>query len=161
MPGGKAAYPSSVLMNALPAKVAGVGEIIMVSPAPDGEIILALAPAGTWLPASRAGTGIFVTDKHLSAGTILPGTAGMLPATKFRALGLLDRAATGCAPVGGSALQVCTSQATPLFTLDDFIRLLIFGLLLAAPMLVILGLMNQLSRGYWIKASPSALQQNG
>ena len=118
----------------------------MATTAPDGEIILALAPAGTWLPASRAGTGIFVTDKHLSAGTILPGTAGMLPATKFRALGLLDRAATGCAPVGGSALQVCTSQATPLFTLDDFIRLLIFGLLLAAPMLVILGLMNQLSR---------------
>ncbi len=38
LPGGKAAYPSSVLMNALPAKVAGVGEIIMVSPAPDGVI---------------------------------------------------------------------------------------------------------------------------
>ena len=38
VPGGKAAYPSSVLMNALPAKVAGVEEIIMVSPAPDGEL---------------------------------------------------------------------------------------------------------------------------
>jgi len=38
VPGGKAAYPSSVLMNALPAKVAGVGEIIMVAPAPGGEI---------------------------------------------------------------------------------------------------------------------------
>lgn len=38
VPGGKAAYPSSVLMNALPAKVAGVAEIIMVSPAPGGEL---------------------------------------------------------------------------------------------------------------------------
>jgi histidinol dehydrogenase len=38
VPGGKAAYPSSVLMNALPAKVAGVPEIIMVSPAPGGEL---------------------------------------------------------------------------------------------------------------------------
>jgi histidinol dehydrogenase len=38
VPGGKAAYPSSVLMNALPAKVAGVDEIIMVSPAPGGEV---------------------------------------------------------------------------------------------------------------------------
>ena len=38
VPGGKAAYPSSVLMNAIPAKVAGVGEIIMVAPAPGGEI---------------------------------------------------------------------------------------------------------------------------
>jgi histidinol dehydrogenase len=38
VPGGKAAYPSSVLMNAIPAKVAGVGELIMVVPAPKGEI---------------------------------------------------------------------------------------------------------------------------
>nr|WP_145924866.1 histidinol dehydrogenase [Syntrophotalea acetylenivorans] len=38
VPGGKASYPSSVLMNALPAKVAGVGEIVMVVPMPKGEI---------------------------------------------------------------------------------------------------------------------------
>lgn len=37
VPGGKAAYPSSVIMNALPAKVAGVGEIIMVVPTPGGQ----------------------------------------------------------------------------------------------------------------------------
>lgn len=46
VPGGKAAYPSSVLMNAIPAKVAGVGEIIMVVPTPDGvknELVLAAA----------------------------------------------------------------------------------------------------------------------
>ncbi|BFL70570.1 histidinol dehydrogenase [Moraxella osloensis] len=38
VPGGLASYPSSVLMNALPAKVAGVGQIIMVVPAPRGEL---------------------------------------------------------------------------------------------------------------------------
>jgi len=38
VPGGKAAYPSSVLMNAIPAKVAGVPELIMVVPTPDGEV---------------------------------------------------------------------------------------------------------------------------
>jgi len=38
VPGGKASYPSSVIMNAVPARVAGVTEIIMVVPAPDGEI---------------------------------------------------------------------------------------------------------------------------
>lgn len=38
VPGGKASYPSSVLMNAIPAKVAGVEELTMVVPAPDGEI---------------------------------------------------------------------------------------------------------------------------
>ena len=46
VPGGKAAYPSSVLMNAIPAKVAGVAEIVMVVPTPDGvvnELVLAAA----------------------------------------------------------------------------------------------------------------------
>jgi histidinol dehydrogenase len=46
VPGGKAAYPSSVLMNALPAQVAGVGEIVMVVPTPGGErnpLVLAAA----------------------------------------------------------------------------------------------------------------------
>ncbi len=38
VPGGKASYPSSVLMNTIPAKVAGVDELTMVVPAPDGEI---------------------------------------------------------------------------------------------------------------------------
>ncbi|MEQ1688655.1 MAG: histidinol dehydrogenase [Sphingopyxis sp.] len=38
VPGGRAAYPSSVLMNAIPAKVAGVGRIVMVTPTPNGAI---------------------------------------------------------------------------------------------------------------------------
>ncbi len=50
VPGGKAAYPSSVLMNAVPAKVAGVGEIVMVVPTPKGErnalVLAAAAIAG-------------------------------------------------------------------------------------------------------------------
>ena len=46
VPGGKASYPSSVLMNAIPAKVAGVGEIVMTVPTPDGvvnELVFAAA----------------------------------------------------------------------------------------------------------------------
>jgi histidinol dehydrogenase len=46
VPGGKAAYPSSVLMNAIPAKVAGVDELVMVVPTPDGvvnDMVLAAA----------------------------------------------------------------------------------------------------------------------
>lgn len=50
VPGGKAAYPSSVLMNAIPAKVAGVGEVVMVTPTPDGVrnplVLAAAAVAG-------------------------------------------------------------------------------------------------------------------
>jgi len=46
VPGGKAAYPSSVLMNAVPAKVAGVGEIVMVSPNPNALVLAAAELAG-------------------------------------------------------------------------------------------------------------------
>ncbi|HSH06554.1 MAG TPA: histidinol dehydrogenase [Burkholderiales bacterium] len=49
VPGGKAAYPSSVLMNAIPARVAGVDEIVMVSPTPGGArnpLVLAAAALG-------------------------------------------------------------------------------------------------------------------
>jgi histidinol dehydrogenase len=50
VPGGRAAYPSSVLMNAIPAKVAGVAELVMVVPTPDGEkndlVLAAAAIAG-------------------------------------------------------------------------------------------------------------------
>ncbi len=50
VPGGTAAYPSSVLMNAVPAKVAGVEEVIMVAPTPDGQtnttVLAAAAIAG-------------------------------------------------------------------------------------------------------------------
>jgi histidinol dehydrogenase len=50
VPGGKASYPSSVLMNAIPAKVAGVSEVIMVTPTPSGQrnamVLAAAAIAG-------------------------------------------------------------------------------------------------------------------
>ncbi|ETD72687.1 histidinol dehydrogenase [Pelistega indica] len=50
VPGGKAAYPSSVLMNAIPAKVAGVKEVVMVTPTPNGQrnplVLAAAAVAG-------------------------------------------------------------------------------------------------------------------
>lgn len=51
VPGGKAAYPSSVLMNALPAKVAGVAEIIMTVPTPRGEV-------NPWVLAAAAVAGV-------------------------------------------------------------------------------------------------------
>src|SRR5262249_8438523 len=49
VPGGKAAYPSSVLMNALPARVAGVRDLVMVVPTPNGQrnpLVLAAACIG-------------------------------------------------------------------------------------------------------------------
>ncbi|AWN16508.1 histidinol dehydrogenase [Salinisphaera sp. LB1] len=57
-PGGKAAYPSSVLMNSVPAKVAGVAEIVLVSPAPEGTV-------NEWVLAAAAVAGV---DRFFTIG---------------------------------------------------------------------------------------------
>ena len=54
VPGGRAAYPSSVLMNVIPAQVAGVDEIVMISPAPDGEMDPAMLAAAHLAGVSEA-----------------------------------------------------------------------------------------------------------
>ena len=71
VPGGKATYPSSVLMNALPAHVAGVGEIIMVVPTPRGEknamVLAAAYIAGV--------TRVFTVGGAQAVGALAYGTA--------------------------------------------------------------------------------------
>ena len=71
VPGGKAAYPSSLIMNAVPAHVAGVGEIVMVVPTPKGErnplVLAAAAVAGV----SRA----FTIGGAQAVGALAHGTA--------------------------------------------------------------------------------------
>src|SRR5690606_39105154 len=90
VPGGKASYPSSVLMNAIPAKVAGVAQLVMVVPAPDGEIspmvLAAAAIAGVDRVVTMGGAqavaalaygteSIPKVDKIVGPGNIYVGTA--------------------------------------------------------------------------------------
>lgn len=79
VPGGKAAYPSSVLMNAIPAKVAGVREIIMVVPTPDGvQNPLVLAAAHI------AGVDrVFTIGGAQAVGALAYGTATVPPVDKI------------------------------------------------------------------------------
>jgi histidinol dehydrogenase len=75
VPGGTAAYPSSVLMNAVPAKVAGVPRIVMVVPAPDGVInplVLAAAKLGGVDEIYRVGGAQAVAALAYGTQTILP-----------------------------------------------------------------------------------------
>ena len=75
VPGGKAAYPSSVLMNALPARVAGAGEIIMVAPAPDNRLNPVVLAA-----ARIAGVDRFFSIGGAQAVAALAYGAGPVPA---------------------------------------------------------------------------------
>ncbi|HYD68538.1 histidinol dehydrogenase [Azospirillum sp.] len=78
VPGGTAAYPSSVLMNAMPAKVAGVERIVMVVPTPDGKLNpLVLAAA------RRAGVSeIYRVGGAQAVGALAYGTATIRPVDK-------------------------------------------------------------------------------
>jgi histidinol dehydrogenase len=79
VPGGKAAYPSSVLMNAIPAKVAGVQEVIMVVPTPDGVknplVLAAAAIAGV--------DRVFTIGGAQAVGALAFGTATIAQVDKI------------------------------------------------------------------------------
>jgi histidinol dehydrogenase len=75
VPGGTAAYPSSVLMNAVPAKVAGVGRVVMVVPSPDGKLnplVLAAARLGGVSEIYRVGGAQAVAALAHGTATIAP-----------------------------------------------------------------------------------------
>jgi histidinol dehydrogenase len=75
VPGGTAAYPSSVLMNAVPAKVAGVPRVVMVVPAPDGRLnplVLAAAQLGGVSEIYRVGGAQAVAALAYGTATIAP-----------------------------------------------------------------------------------------
>ncbi|UFZ03048.1 histidinol dehydrogenase [Bradyrhizobium ontarionense] len=75
VPGGTAAYPSSVLMNAIPARVAGVARLVMVVPAPDGKLnplVLAAAQLGGVSEIYRVGGAQAVAALAHGTATIAP-----------------------------------------------------------------------------------------
>lgn len=79
VPGGKAAYPSSVLMNAIPAKVAGVGELVMVVPAPDGELSPAVLGAAHLAGVDR----VFTIGGAQAVAALAYGTETVPPVDKI------------------------------------------------------------------------------
>lgn len=131
--------------------VSSQGDIVLVSSPEEGGAMLAIAPTGTWLPAAGAGRRLTLVSGDIrigsgdpaleaSATSLQPGQASLT------ATGDFTRLASACVPLSGSPAAVCETVLHPIFTLDDLVRLLIFALLLAAPVLAIVGLMNRLSR---------------
>ncbi len=119
VPGGKASYPSSVLMNALPAKVAGVSEIIMVVPAPDGElnplVLAAAAIAGVdrvfTLGGAQAVAALAYGTETVPRVDKIVGPGNIYVATAKRAV----FGAVGLDMVAGPSeiLVVCDGQTDP------------------------------------------------
>src|SRR5258707_827008 len=106
VPGGTAAYPSSVLMNAVPAKVAGVPRLVMVVPAPDGRLnplVLAAASLAGVDEVYRVGGAQAVAALAYGTATIAPvakivgpGNAYVAAAIRPRRSATMWRAPTTC-----------------------------------------------------------------
>jgi len=132
VPGGKAAYPSSVLMNALPAKVAGVAELVMVVPTPRGEknelVMAAAAIAGvdrvfTIGGAQAVGALAYGTQTIAQVDKIVgPGNA-YVAAAKRRVFGVvgIDMVA------GPSEILVICDGAAPVENYADWIAMDLFS----------------------------------
>ena len=132
VPGGKAAYPSSVLMNALPAKVAGVAELVMVVPTPRGEknalVMAAAAIAGvdrvfTIGGAQAVGALAYGTQTIGQVDKIVgPGNA-YVAAAKRRVFGVvgIDMVA------GPSEILVICDGAAPIANYADWIAMDLFS----------------------------------
>ena len=132
VPGGKAAYPSSVLMNALPAKVAGVAELVMVVPTPRGEknelVMAAAAIAGvdrvfTIGGAQAVGALAYGTQTIAQVDKIVgPGNA-YVAAAKRRVFGVvgIDMVA------GPSEILVICDGAAPIPNYADWIAMDLFS----------------------------------
>ena len=87
VPGGTAAYPSSVLMNAIPARVAGVGRLVMVVPTPDG-VLNPLVMAAAQLAGIEE---IYRIGGAQAVAALAYGTASVTPVDKIVGPGNADR----------------------------------------------------------------------
>ena len=112
------------------------GDLVILATPADGDKLLAIAPSGAWLPAVQGGI-----ETRLRAGS----DAGITRAS-YASLGGLQREARACAPVGRQPIQLCFASPAPFISTADLVRILILGLLVAAPIFVIVGLMTRVRR---------------
>ena len=95
-----------------------------------------------WLPASGGAHQVSLVSGTLQvvAGDPAPQPASVFataPSARFVSGGGIQRTALACTAISGGGLAVCSATRADLLTLDDLVSLLIFSLLLAAPVLVI------------------------
>ena len=115
VPGGTAAYPSSVLMNAVPAKVAGVSRVVMVVPSPDGKLnplVLAAAHLG-------GVTEIYRVGGAQAVAALAHGTATIAPVAKIVGPGNAYVAAAKRLVFGKVGIDMIAGPSEVLVIADD------------------------------------------
>jgi two-component system, cell cycle sensor histidine kinase PleC len=129
--------------------VSAIGDVVLIVETTGFPTSIAFARAENWLPGAVPGRRHTLVGDHrwgvgdpsleeaaASASTDQPRTQNSPE---------MARAATACTPLPGSQLSACVTKHAPLFTPDEVLRWITYALLLAAPLLAILGLMNMVS----------------
>src|SRR5579859_3395332 len=115
VPGGTAAYPSSVLMNALPARVAGVGRVVMVVPSPDGKLNPLVLAAAHLCGVSE----IYRVGGAQAVAALAHGTATIAPVAKIVGPGNAYVAAAKRLVFGKVGIDMIAGPSEVLVIADD------------------------------------------
>ncbi|MEO0466416.1 MAG: PAS domain-containing sensor histidine kinase [Pseudomonadota bacterium] len=131
--------------------VSEVGDVVFVIDQTGFPTALALARAEDWLPAPRAGQRFtLVSDLRVGRGNpdlAMQAQTATTDAPDFQSGGTDGpRTATACTELAGAAMHACVTREAQSFSQGDLVRFLAFALLLAAPLLAILGLLSQIGR---------------
>ncbi len=121
----------------------------------EGARVFAKGPADRWVSGLRT-SATLLPEPMNGRSFHLVSTSGAPLTARFETVDF-ERSATACAPVSDSGIAACVFRPAPLFGMDDLNRLLIYGLLLAAPLLAVFGLVGAINR---IQREKDALVQS-
>ncbi len=121
----------------------------------EGARVFAKGPADRWVSGLRT-SATLLPEPMNGRSFHLVSTSGAPLTARFETVDF-ERSATACAPVSDSGIAACVFRPAPLFGMDDLNRLLIYGLLLAAPLLAVFGLVGAINR---IQREKDALAQS-
>lgn len=110
----------------------------------DAVRVFARSPQGRWVSGVRTSTALMPQPLEGRRFYLLPA-AGAAMNARFESVGF-ERSAIACAPVANAGIAACVFRPTPLFGLGDLNRITIYGLLIAAPLLAVFGLVSTIRR---------------
>ncbi|MCI4643931.1 MAG: PAS domain-containing sensor histidine kinase [Hyphomonadaceae bacterium] len=126
------------------------GDLVFVLEQSGFPTMVAFAQAENWLPQAGLERRFTLAGDH-RAGVGDPrlevqAQTATLNQPRIQSGDGLMRSATACSPLTGTSIKACVTRAAPLFERGDILRFITYGLVLAAPLLAILGLLNQFVR---------------
>ncbi|HEV7689357.1 MAG TPA: PAS domain-containing protein, partial [Hyphomonadaceae bacterium] len=111
----------------------------------EGVRVYAQNSKGEWIAGVKASAALMPEALNERSFYLAPSASTSM-VSRFESGGLMDRSTVACAPVGNAGIAACVLRKTPLVDFGDINRVIIYGLLLAAPLLAVFGLVRTIQR---------------